>query len=277
MAQSRLCSVAASALAGKTALVTGATGGIGGAIALELARRGARLVVTGRDLAKLEMLTRQLDRERPLTTAGEPLAGRSLGMPCDIRDTSLVKAMAKEARAQAGAQIDILVNAAGISRDGLLLRLSEADLVDTLHTNLISAMMLSKELAPSMIRQRSGVIINVSSVIGLHGNVGQSAYAASKAGLVGFTKALAKELGPRGVRVNAIAPGFIDTELTRRVLEQPETRAMLSKAPLPYAGTVEDVAHGAAYLAEARYVTGQVRARYINSWIMAITVLSLST
>ncbi|KAJ2902214.1 hypothetical protein GGI21_004586 [Coemansia aciculifera] len=144
--------------------------------------------------------------------------------------------MAKEARARAGTQIDILVNAAGVSRDGLLFRLSEPDLMDTLRTNLVSAMMLSKELAPSMIRQKSGVIVNVSSVIGLHGNTGQSAYAASKAGLVGFTKALAKELGPRGVRVNAIAPGFIDTELTRHVLEQPLTQAMLSKAPLPYVG-----------------------------------------
>ncbi|KAJ2897717.1 hypothetical protein IWW38_001623 [Coemansia aciculifera] len=236
-ANSRLYSMAAATLAGKTALVTGATGGIGGAIALELARRGARLVVTGRDKAKLKKLTQQIDAERPLTAAGEPLTSQSLGIPCDIRDTSLVVAMAKEARARAGTQIDILVNAAGVSRDGLLFRLSEPDLMDTLRTNLVSAMMLSKELAPSMIRQKSGVIVNVSSVIGLHGNTGQSAYAASKAGLVGFTKALAKELGPRGVRVNAIAPGFIDTELTRHVLEQPLTQAMLSKAPLPYPDT----------------------------------------
>ncbi|KAJ2742109.1 hypothetical protein GGI20_004721 [Coemansia sp. BCRC 34301] len=261
MATTRLCSVAAGTLAGKTALVTGATGGIGGAIALELARRGARLVVTGRNFTKLETLTRQLDKARPLAATGEPSTGQSLGIPCDVRDTSLVRAMAKEARSQAGTQIDILVNAAGISRDRILPRLSESDLMDTLHTNLVSAMMLSKELALPMVMQRSGAIVNVSSVIGLHGNVGQSAYAASKAGLIGFTKALAKELGPRGVRVNAIAPGFIATELTRHILEQPATQTMLSNAPLPYAGTAEDVAHGAAYLVEARYVTGQVRTK----------------
>ncbi|KAJ2059591.1 hypothetical protein GGI17_004293 [Coemansia sp. S146] len=258
MTKTRLLTASASELVGKTALVTGATGGIGSAIALELARRGARLVVTGRDLEKLEALKLKLDEARPLYPTGEPSTPQSIAMPCDILDLARIAELAKLARAGMDGRMDILVNAAGISRNALLVRMSQADLMDTLNTNLVSAMMLSKELAPTMIRQKSGVIINVSSVIGLHGNAGQSAYAASKAGLIGFTKALAKELGPRGVRVNAIAPGFIETELTRDVLKRPSTQEMISRAPLPYAGSVEDVAHGVAYLAEARYVTGQV-------------------
>ncbi|KAJ2416143.1 hypothetical protein GGI10_001191 [Coemansia sp. RSA 2530] len=256
MTKARLLAASASTLVGKTALVTGATGGIGGAIALELARRGARLVVTGRDPKKLQALQHKLDEAQPLHPSGEPVASPSISIPCDILDSSHIPGLAKQA-SQNG-RMDILVNAAGISRDALLLRTSLASLMDTLNTNLVSAMMLSKELAPAMIRQKSGVIINVSSVIGLHGNVGQSAYAASKAGLIGFTKSLAKELGPRGVRVNAIAPGFIDTELTRDILQRPSTQDMISRAPLPHVGTVEDVAHGAAYLVEAQYVTGHV-------------------
>ncbi|KAJ2730893.1 hypothetical protein IW152_004923 [Coemansia sp. BCRC 34962] len=256
MTKARLLVSSASALVGKTALVTGATGGIGSAIALELARRGARLVVTGRDPKKLEALQHKLDEARPLHPSGEPIASLSLSIPCDILDSTHIPGLARQACLDG--RMDILVNAAGISRDALLLRMSLASLMDTLNTNLVSAMMLSKELAPGMIRQKSGVIINVSSVIGLHGNVGQSAYAASKAGLIGFTKSLAKELGPRGVRVNAVAPGFIETELTRGILQRPSTQDMISRAPLPYVGTAEDVAHGAAYLAEAQYVTGQV-------------------
>ncbi|KAJ2067980.1 hypothetical protein GGI08_001110 [Coemansia sp. S2] len=258
MTKARLFAATASTLVGKTALVTGATGGIGGAIALELARRGVRLVVTGRDLEKLEALKLKLNEARPLHPTGEPVTPQSTAISCDVLDSSRIAELAKLARSGMDGRMDILVNAAGISRDALLMRMSQADLMDTLNTNLVSAMMLSKELVPAMIRQRSGVIINVSSVIGLHGNAGQSAYAASKAGLIGFTKALAKELGPRGVRVNAIAPGFIETELTRDILERPSTQEMISRAPLSYAGSVEDVAHGAAYLAEARYVTGQV-------------------
>ncbi|KAJ1996096.1 hypothetical protein GGI04_005801, partial [Coemansia thaxteri] len=252
MTMHSLVSASKRSLAGKTALVTGATGGIGGAIALELARRGAQLVISGRDKGRLEALRQKLDNEQQ--AAEHP----AVSIECDIRDAPGIRALAASASARSGGKgIDILVNAAGISRDGLLLRLKESDLADTLQTNLVGAMMLSKELALQMVRQRTGVIINVSSVIGLHGNAGQSAYAASKAGLIGFTKALAKELGPRGVRVNAVAPGFISTELTREILEQPAAKELISKAPLAYAGAVEDVAHGAAYLAEARYVTGQ--------------------
>ncbi|KAJ2795690.1 hypothetical protein H4S07_006414, partial [Coemansia furcata] len=227
MTKARLFTASASALAGKSALVTGATGGIGGAIALELARRGARLVVTGRDMEKLEALKLKLDEVRPLHPTGEPTNPQSIAISCDILDSSRIPGLAKEARGHLGGKIDILVNAAGISRDALLVRMSQAELMDTLNTNLVSAMMLSKEITLGMIRQQSGVIINVSSVIGLHGNAGQSAYAASKAGLVGFTKSLAKELGSRGVRVNAIAPGFIETELTRDILGRLSTQEML--------------------------------------------------
>ncbi|KAJ2635908.1 hypothetical protein GGF40_003322 [Coemansia sp. RSA 1286] len=119
-------------------------------------------------------------------------------------------------------------------------------------------MEISKEIAGGMVRRRSGCIINISSVIGLHGNVGQSAYAATKAGVIGFTKSLAKELGPRGIRVNAIAPGFIDTELTRNVIDQSATNNLVSSIPLQRVGSVEDVSHAAVFLAENKYVTGQV-------------------
>ncbi|KAI8319337.1 3-oxoacyl-reductase [Martensiomyces pterosporus] len=245
-------------LAGKTALVTGATGGIGGAIAEELARRGARVVLSGRNTDKLSSL---LDRLSGLSvsdaSSSKPQPAKHCALACDIQNRSSIKALARAAIAQTPG-VDILVNAAGISRDSLVVRQKDCDVAAMMETNLLGAMALCREIVPHMIRQKSGSIINVSSVIGIHGNTGQSAYAATKAGLIGFSKSLAKELGPRNIRVNAIAPGFIQTELTRGILEQPVTKALVDGVPLKRVGSVEDVAHGAAFLAEAQYVTGQV-------------------
>ncbi|KAJ2774598.1 hypothetical protein IWQ56_000510 [Coemansia nantahalensis] len=234
----------------QTALVTGASGGIGGAVAAELARRGARVVLSGRSRGKLEALRAALAR-------GSGSDDHAVA-ECDVRDAAAVKALAAAAAAHGGGALDIVVNAAGIVRDGLLLRAKEADTADSVQTNLLGTMAVCKAVAPFMVRQRAGAIVNVASVIGLHGNAGQTVYAATKAGVVGFTKALARELGPRGVRANAVAPGFIDTELTRGILAQPATKALVDAIPLQRVGSVDDVAHGVAFLAEARYITGQV-------------------
>ncbi|PIA13716.1 3-oxoacyl-reductase [Coemansia reversa NRRL 1564] len=231
-----------------TALVTGASGGIGGGIAVELAHRGAQVVVSGRNRDKLELLHTKLQTYNDFSHAVAV---------CDMRDPSGINSLARTAATHSGG-VDILVNAAGVSHDSLLLRLKDKDIEEMIQVNLMGTISLTKAVVPHMIRQKSGCIINISSVIGQHGNIGQSAYAATKAGLVGFTKSLARELGSRGVRVNAIAPGYIDTDLTRRITEQPTSRALIDRIPLQKMGTVEDVAHGAAYLAEARYITGQV-------------------
>ncbi|KAJ1965438.1 hypothetical protein GGI12_000775 [Dipsacomyces acuminosporus] len=241
------------ALAGRTALVTGATGGIGGAVAAELARRGARVIVSGRNSDKLSQLAHRLNRQQLHAKTAEHLA-----VVCDIQNKASIKELARAALVQASG-IDILVNAAGISHDGILVRAKDKDIADMMETNLLGAMSLCREVVPQMMRKKSGgSIINVSSVIGMHGNVGQSGYAATKAGLIGFSKSLARELGPRGIRVNAIAPGFIETALTKDIIDQPVTRALIDGIPLGRVGSAEDVAHGAAFLAEAQYITGQV-------------------
>ncbi|KAJ2079948.1 hypothetical protein H4R24_003417 [Coemansia sp. RSA 988] len=244
----RIASIVRGTLSGTTALVTGASGGIGSSIAVELARRGAQVILSGRNRNKLEALQIKL---KPCDGSTHTVA------VCDMRDPSSIGELARTAVAHGGG-VDILVNAAGVSHDSLLVRLKEKDMEEMMQVNLTGAMSLSKAVVPHMLRQKSGCIINISSVIGQHGNVGQSGYAATKAGLLGFTKSLAKELGSRRVRVNAIAPGYIDTELTRRIIELPTSRALIDRIPLQRMGTVEDVAHGAAFLAEAQYITGQV-------------------
>ncbi|KAJ2353716.1 hypothetical protein IWW50_004074 [Coemansia erecta] len=230
-------------LSGKTALVAGASGGIGGAISRELARRGAQLVLTGRNRARLDALQASLAHADTHTVT-----------PCDLQSPASIRELVKTT----GPRIDILVNAAGVSRDSLAMRQRDADLDEMLQTNLLGAMTLCRLVGAQMVRQRSGCIVNVSSIIGVHGNVGQSAYAATKAGLIGFTKSLAKELGPRGVRANIVAPGFIDTEMTQGVAGQSVTKGLIDNIPLRAIGSVEDVAHGAAFLAEAQYITGHV-------------------
>ncbi|KAJ1889084.1 hypothetical protein LPJ66_008223 [Kickxella alabastrina] len=237
-----------SSLAGKTALVTGASGGIGRAISFELARRGARIVATGRSRSKLHALRETLNGEQTLAAA------EHISIECDVRNKDSVRDLC----AQSGS-VDILVNAAGVSRDGLLVRQRIQDIEEMLETNLLGTMALCRVVATGMMRRRAGVIINVSSVVGMRGNVGQSAYAATKAGVIGFSKALAKELGPRGIRCNVLAPGFIETELTRDILQNPVTKALIEGVPLGRVGLVDEVAHAAAFLAEAEYMTGQVR------------------
>ncbi|KAJ1903478.1 hypothetical protein LPJ81_003034 [Coemansia sp. IMI 209127] len=241
-------------LAGKTAVVVGASGGIGGAIAKELAARGARLVLSGRNTDRLEQLCAQL------------IGGKHVVVRCDIRSVPSIEALARTCKEISSAQegdggkgVSVLVNAAGISRDSLAVRLTGVE--ETLGTNLVGAMHVCRAFVPQMMRgaRGGGSIVNVSSVIGLHGNAGQSVYAASKAGLVGFTKSLAKEVASRGVCANVVAPGFIATEMTGAVLENRVTRQLVDRIPLQSPGSVDDVAHAVAFLAESKYITGQVR------------------
>lgn len=154
-------------------------------------------------------------------------------------------------------QIDYLVNAAGISRDSLLIQMKEKDLLETMNTNLLGTMRVSQHVVKSMLRKRQGgCIINISSVVGIHGNAGQSVYAASKAGIIGFTKSLAKEVGPSKIRVNAIAPGFIDTDMTSDITEDKKQR-ILASIPLGRFGNVQDVSLAALFIAQSEYLHGQ--------------------
>ncbi|KAJ2660465.1 hypothetical protein IWW48_002929 [Coemansia sp. RSA 1200] len=254
-------------LVGKVAVVVGASGGIGGAIAKELARRGARLVLAGRRMDRLEALRSQLDNNSDGCNgeAGHVVVG------CDIRDPGSIGSLAREASKLTsgdGGGIDALVNSAGVSRDSLLLRLKETDVAEMLETNLVGVIRTCKAFVPLMIRRKRGQngqrasggasVINISSAIGMHGNTGQAAYAASKAGVIGFTKSLAKEVASRGICANVVSPGFISTDMTSGLANNKITSQLLDRIPLQAPGSVEDVAHAAAFLAEARYITGQV-------------------
>jgi 3-oxoacyl-[acyl-carrier protein] reductase len=220
--------------------VTGASRGIGRAIALELARAGASVVVgyrTGADEAE--------------AVAGET-GGRAV--QADVADADEAKRLVEEA-----GELDVLVNNAGLTRDGLIARMSDEDWRAVLDTNLGGVFHTCRAAARGMMRRRSGSIVNVSSVVGLHGNPGQTNYAASKAGIIGFTKSLARELGNRGVRANVIAPGYVDSRLTREISE--EMRAlMLRNTPLGRFGAPEDVAGAVRFLSsdEASFITGEV-------------------
>lgn len=227
-------------LDGKLALVTGASRGIGRAIALELARAGAEVVVGYRSGA-----------EEAKAVAREA-GGRAV--QADVSDPEQAARLVGEA-----GDLDILVNNAGLTRDGLIARMSDEDWRVVIDTNLGGAFHTCRAAARGMMRRRSGAIVNVTSVVGLHGNPGQTNYAASKAGIIGFTKALARELAPRGVRVNAVAPGYIETALT--VVLPGEVRdAILANTPLGRLGVPEDVAGAVRFLCseEASFVTGEV-------------------
>jgi len=237
-----------SQLANQIAVVTGAGRGIGRAIALKFAAEGADVVCVSRTAENSEKVAAEV------RAAGR----KAWALAVDVADAVAVTDAGAKILAEAG-RVDILVNNAGITRDGLAMRLSEADWDAVLDTNLKGAFLFTKALVRGMIKQRSGRILNISSVIGLMGNAGQCNYAASKAGLLGLTMSLARELASRGITVNAIAPGFIETDMTA-ALNAAMREELLQRIPLGILGQSDDVAAAALFLAGpgARYITGQV-------------------
>lgn len=231
------------------ALVTGGSRGIGRAICLELARRGAAVAV---NYAGNEQAARET------VEACRALGVEAEAFQADVADPAACEELVKAVKDRFG-RLDILVNNAGITRDGLLMTAKEEDFSRVLDTNLKGAYFCMKAASKVMMRQRYGRIINMSSIVGLRGNAGQANYCASKAGLIGLTKSLAKELAARKVTVNAVAPGFIDTDMTA-VLSEQAKEAMLATIPMAKLGQPEDVAHAVAFFAsdEAAYITGQV-------------------
>jgi 3-oxoacyl-[acyl-carrier protein] reductase len=233
-------------LDGRVALVTGASQGIGRAIALELASAGATVVLAARNETKLA----------EVKTAIEAAGGKAESFSLDVSNEESIKTTAKEIVAKLGA-VHILVNNAGVTRDGLVLRMKSTDWDEVLNTNLKGAFLLTQALLQPMMKARWGRVINITSVVGELGQAGQANYAASKAGLIGLTKSLAREFASRGITVNAVAPGFIETDMTH-VLTDDQKNAMLGAVPLARAGTVADIAAAVRFLAseDAGYITG---------------------
>jgi 3-oxoacyl-[acyl-carrier protein] reductase len=230
-----------------TALVTGASRGIGRAIALQLARRGAQVVGTATTESGAAAITGYL--------SADGVRGR--GVMLDVSRAESVDACFKDVEAREGTP-SILVNNAGVTRDGLLMRMSAEDWQTVLETDLGSVYRTCKAVMRGMMKARYGRIINIASVVGVMGNAGQSNYAAAKAGMIGFSKSLAREVGSRGITVNVVAPGFIATDMTD-VLDEKARTALLAQVPLGRLGTVDDVAEAVAFLAskEAGYITGE--------------------
>ncbi|PRX27456.1 3-oxoacyl-[acyl-carrier-protein] reductase [Orenia metallireducens] len=235
----------------KVAVVTGSSRGIGKAIALKLAKEGAKIVVNYPFAGEAENAQEVVDEI-------EALGGKAIALEADVTEMDQVKAMVKTITKELGS-LDILVNNAGITRDTLLMRMKESDWDAVLNVNLKGAFNATKAVTRTMMKQKSGRIINMSSVVGLMGNVGQTNYAASKAGLIGFTKSVAKELATRGITVNAIAPGFIKTAMTDELPEN-VVEEMIAAIPMKEFGEVKDIANLVSFLAsdEARYITGEV-------------------
>jgi len=239
-----------SQLANQIAVVTGAGRGIGRAIALKFAAEGADVVCVSRTQENSDKVAAEI----------RALGRKAWAHALDVADAAAVSAAAEKILAGCG-RVDILVNNAGVTRDNLLMRMSEAEWDAVLDTNLKGAFLFTKAFSRALIKQRSGRIINVASVIGLIGDAGQSNYAASKAGLIGFTKSVARELASRGITANVLAPGFIETDMTAGLKE--ELRAgVLKQIPLGSFGQPDDIANAAVFLASlaARYITGQVLA-----------------
>lgn len=236
-------------LEGKIALVTGASRGIGRQAALTLAKKGAMVIVNyNGSQARAEAVEKEIVAE----------GGKAVVYGCDVSDFAKTEDMIKSIIREYGS-IDILVNNAGVTRDNLLMKMSEEDFDRVISTNLKGAFNCIKHVSRQMLRQKSGRIVSISSVVGIAGNAGQANYAASKAGIIGLTKSAAKELGSRGITVNAIAPGYVETEMTE-VLSEDLKEKMVENIALRRAGKPEDIANAVAFLVseEASYITGQV-------------------
>jgi 3-oxoacyl-[acyl-carrier protein] reductase len=235
-------------LAGRIALVTGASQGIGRAVALELARAGATVALAARNEAKLSEVAAEI----------EAAGGEAAAFALDVASEESIKAGARAVIERFG-KVEILVNNAGITRDGLMMAMKRADWDDVLGTNLTGAFLLTQALMRPMLKNRWGRIINISSVVGRTGQAGQVNYAASKAGLIGLTRALAREAASRGITVNAVAPGYIETPMTA-VLDEKQRTAMMEQIPLGRAGTDAEIAQAVVFLASdaAAYITGHV-------------------
>lgn len=235
-------------LTGKTALVTGAARGIGFAVAKELAEGGANIIIVDLDLDSAKAAAEKISA----------LGVDAMGAAANVADSDAVKALSKQL-ADSGKNADILVNNAGITRDGLLMKMSDADWNAVIEINLRSVFLMTREFIRPMMKARWGRVVNVASVIGLMGNAGQSNYAASKAGVIGLTKSVAKEFASRNITANAVAPGYIQTEMTAKLSED-VIEKMRQLIPLSRLGDVEDVARSIRFLAseEAGYITGQV-------------------
>ena len=244
-------------LTGKTALVTGASGGIGGAIARALHAQGATVALSGTRREALETVAAELGNERTVIVTA------------NLADPASVEQLGKEAEAALGGRLDILVNNAGLTRDGLVLRMKDDDWNTVLDVNLTAAFRLSRAALKGMMKRRSGRIINITSVVGVTGNPGQVNYAASKAGMIGMSKALAQEVASRGITVNCIAPGFITSAMTDALNDEQKAK-LLTGIPLGRMGAVDDIAAAAVYLASTAggYVTGQTL--HVNGWMAMI-------
>lgn len=231
-------------LEGKCALITGASGGIGGSIARALYGQGAKVALSG-------------TRIDPLKALADDLGDRAFIVPCNLSDVDAVKALPQKASEEMGG-IDILVNNAGITKDNLFMRMSDDDWHQVIDINLTSTMHLMKSVMRTMMKQRFGRIINITSIVGVTGNAGQVNYAASKAGMIGMTKSFAQEIATRGITANCIAPGFIETAMTAELPEN-VIKNMLDAIPQGRMGQADEVAASVAFLAsnEASYITGQ--------------------
>lgn len=236
-------------LNGKIALVTGASRGIGREIALKLSKEGADIAF---------FYSSNEEKAKEVIKEIEENGLKAMGLKVDVSKEDQVKAAVKSIEKEFG-PIDILVNNAGVTRDNLLIRMSERDWEDVLDINLKGAFLTTKAVARKMMKKRYGKIINISSIVGIKGNIGQGNYSASKAGIIGFTKSMALELSSRGIRVNAIAPGFIETDMTD-VLDTEVKEEMLKNIPLGHLGKPEDIANLVMFLvsSDADYITGQV-------------------